>query len=39
MNSAPLAWCSAHARPAMVWLCGPPWSPGNTEKLILFSMS
>ena len=26
---------SAVARAAMVWLCGPPWRPGKTAKLIL----
>ena len=29
----------AVAMPAMAWLCGPPWSPGNTAMLILVSTS
>lgn len=30
---------NATAKPAMVWLCGPPWSPGKTAWLILSSKS
>mmetsp|Transcript_13903 Transcript_13903/g.29703 ORF Transcript_13903/g.29703 Transcript_13903/m.29703 type:complete len:213 (+) Transcript_13903:446-1084(+) len=39
LNSGVAACFSATARPAMVWLWGPPWRPGKTEKLILSSMS
>ena len=34
-KSGDAACFSATARPAMVWLWGPPWSPGKTLKLIL----
>mmetsp|Transcript_3532 Transcript_3532/g.8242 ORF Transcript_3532/g.8242 Transcript_3532/m.8242 type:complete len:264 (-) Transcript_3532:250-1041(-) len=39
LNSGVAACFSAHARPEIVWLWGPPCSPGKTEKLILSSMS
>ena len=39
LNSGLAACFSATARPEMVWLCGPPWRPGKTAKLILSSKS
>mmetsp|Transcript_17496 Transcript_17496/g.43177 ORF Transcript_17496/g.43177 Transcript_17496/m.43177 type:complete len:254 (-) Transcript_17496:828-1589(-) len=39
LNSGDAACLSATASPAMVWLWGPPCSPGNTAKLILSSRS
>ena len=34
MYSGVVACLRAVASAAMVWLWGPPWRPGNTEKLI-----
>lgn len=31
LNSGVVACFSAHARPLMVWLCGPPCSSGTTS--------
>mmetsp|Transcript_4310 Transcript_4310/g.19238 ORF Transcript_4310/g.19238 Transcript_4310/m.19238 type:complete len:209 (-) Transcript_4310:114-740(-) len=39
LNSGDAACFNATAKPAIVWLWGPPWRPGKTLKLILSSRS
>ena len=39
LNSGVATSLSCVARPAIWWLCGPPWSEGKTAKLIASSYS